>query len=66
MFLPNVPGATFIQGATSIPESRVVTTSKGMKKKSPEFEAAYDPIFTRRPVPSTVQALPSCFYFRIS
>ena len=23
MFLPNVPGATFIPGATSIPESRV-------------------------------------------
>ena len=24
MFLPNVPGATFIPGALSIPESRVV------------------------------------------
>ena len=24
MFLPNVPGATFIQGATFIPDSRVV------------------------------------------
>ena len=25
LFLPNVPGATFIQGATFIPESRVHT-----------------------------------------
>ena len=24
LFLPNVPGATFIQGGTSIPESRVI------------------------------------------
>ena len=26
LFLPNVPGATFIQGATSIPDLRVVIT----------------------------------------
>ena len=28
MFLPNVPGATFIPGATSIPESRVCTKNQ--------------------------------------
>ena len=37
MFLPNVPGATFIPGATSIPESRVLTVGArpeyGMIKK---------------------------------
>ena len=27
LFLPNVPGATFIQGGTSIPESRVASLS---------------------------------------
>ena len=31
MFLPNVPGAMFIPGATSIPESRVVDQGKHVR-----------------------------------
>ena len=31
MFLPNVPGATFIQGGTFIPDSRVCAKSKLLK-----------------------------------
>ena len=39
MFLPNVPGATFIPGATSIPESRVETSMSldKLKKEHPLF-----------------------------
>ena len=30
------------------------------------YASLYSPVFIRHPVPSTDQALPSCFYFRIS
>ena len=41
MFLPNVPGATFIPGATSIPESRV---HNGVKSNLIQFLQVLNPL----------------------
>ena len=63
MFLPLAMGIYLPSRKYSAMKS---PNGKGFSQQKPLFLHIYKWLYFRRPVPSTDQALPSCFYFRIS